>query len=106
VSALPACCTDFDIRADHLIFPERMNAEGQAFVETHGIDLVSLLELRAGAEDAGEMDGVPLIKIKHRCQHLLDDGSCDIYAERPAICRKFDCRTRKDCACGGKGRIE
>ncbi len=28
--------------------------------------------------------------IKGRCEHIQVDGSCAIYADRPAICREYD----------------
>jgi Fe-S-cluster containining protein len=89
-----ACCRDMDIDPMHLLFPERMSPDGQAFLAAHGLDTFSLAALRDGAEDRGN----GLVRITHRCQHLTADLRCDIYATRPAICRAFDCTTRVDCA--------
>ena len=98
---LPTCCTDMDIALEHLIFPERMSEEGQEFVTVHGLDTKQLKTLRKDAQDMG--DGI--VKIKHRCKMLLDNGQCKIYNNRPLICRTFDCGTREDCACDGSGCI-
>lgn len=92
------CCTDLDIRLEHLIFPDRMSADGQAFVQAHGLDRVTLGSLRRMALDLG--DGI--VKIPHRCQYLTPFGLCAIYEARPQICRDFSCQTRQDCTqCGG-----
>jgi hypothetical protein len=37
------------------------------------------------------------VRVIHRCQHLANDNSCDIYDVRPQICRAFDCSLREDC---------
>jgi len=98
---LPRCCTDMDILLEHLIFPDRMPAEGQEFVEATGLDEKTLAELRVGATDEGN----GFVKLQHVCKQLLANGDCGIYETRPAICRKFNCATRDDCACGGEGRM-
>lgn len=56
--------------------------------------------LHAGRELA---DGQ--VEIRHRCQHLADDGRCRIYSTRPTICRDYDCGKRRDCTCGGAGWV-
>lgn len=89
------CCGDLDIDPLDLLFPERMNSDGRAFLDAHGLDFVMLDALRSGAE----LRPNGQVRIKHRCQHLLDNGRCDIYATRPKICRAFDCSTRVDCEC-------
>ena len=99
---LPRCCLDMDIQLIDLVFPARMPRAGQEFVEAHGMSQVTLEELQAGALSLG--DGV--VRIKHRCQHLADDGSCRIYERRPMLCREFDCSKRNDCACTGTGRFD
>lgn len=99
---LPACCMDFDIELLHLLFPDLLPPDGREFVDAHGIWNVKLKDLMAGAVDMGE--GV--VKIKHRCKQLANDGRCKIYASRPRICRNFDCATRNDCACMGQGLIQ
>lgn len=90
-----------DIELIDLIFPEHMPAEGQEFVQAHGLDQVTLGTLRETALYMG--DG--MVKIYHRCDQLGDDGLCKIYATRPEICRQFDCKTRSDCECKGHGLI-
>lgn len=92
-----ACCRDMDITLEHLLHPERMGPDGQEFVEAHGLKWTTLHELQEGIDDLGN----GLVKIQHKCQHLTDDGKCDIYATRPKICREFDCARRDDCDCGG-----
>lgn len=99
---LPACCMDLDISLEDLFFPERMNEEGREFFDAHGLDSIPLRKLRQGARDMGN----GMVKIRHRCQQLQDDGRCGIYATRPQICRDFDCATRADCACMGQGLIQ
>ena len=88
-----------DIDPLDLIFPERMTPEGREFVEAHGILEVPLRELLV---DAHNMKN-GMIKIHHRCDKLGDDGLCTIYENRPQICKSFDCKTRTDCVCKGKG---
>jgi Fe-S-cluster containining protein len=98
---LPKCCTDLDIALADLVFPERMSPEGRDFFRVHGLDRVTLGELRRWALDLGN----GMVKIFHRCDQLGDDGRCEIYEGRPRICREFDCRTRSDCECKGHGII-
>lgn len=90
-----------DIALEHLIFPERMDENGQEFVKVHGLDSKSLKTLRKDAKDMGG----GIVKIKHRCKQLQDNGQCGIYEDRPLICRTFDCGTREDCPCDGSGCI-
>lgn len=97
----PTCCMDMDIALIDLLFPERMSADGQEFCKVHGIGHEQLNTLRSNAIDLGN----GMVKIKHRCARLADDGSCNIYPVRPAICRRFDCATRTDCECAGTGVI-
>lgn len=98
---LPTCCLDMEILLTDLMFPERLPADGKAFVEVHGLGNASLGQLRKDAIDLGN----GLVKIFHRCDQLGDDGLCKIYADRPNICRRFDCQTRNDCECKGHGLI-
>lgn len=86
------CCCDLTIAVEHLLFPERMDDIGRAFVDAHGLGGVSLMNLRRGAVDKG--DGT--VQVFHRCQHLRD-GLCSIYETRPELCRSFDCGERDDC---------
>lgn len=97
---LPACCCDFELEPLYLLFPDRLDADGQRFIRLHGIDLVLWGELRRGAV---EMPG-GRVRIMHRCNQLLDDGRCRVYENRPLLCRTFDCASRVDCSCGGRGR--
>jgi Fe-S-cluster containining protein len=99
---LPTCCLDLEILPEHLLFPDRLDQRGREFVDAHGLTGMTLAELRATAKPVGR----GLVRIEHRCQHLQDDGRCAIYASRPAICREFDCKLRKDCACRGRGRMD
>ena len=99
--SLPACCLDLDITLEHLLFPERMGADGWEFYQAHGLDQMTLTELQSRSLDQG--NGV--MKIRHRCAQLRDDGLCGIYDHRPQVCRDFDCATRHDCACQGQGFI-
>lgn len=100
---LPACCMDFHIDAEHLIFPERMPPEGQEFVRAIGLYDQSLSYLQAAATEQVGADGKKTVYIRHRCQHLQDDGKCGIYASRPKICKTYSCSVRSDCACKGRG---
>jgi Fe-S-cluster containining protein len=102
--SLPACCMDMDIDIIDLMIPERMGPDGWAFYVAHGLDRLTLeqrvdLLIRAHEVSPGT------VKLRHRCAQLQDDGLCGIYETRPAICRAFDCATRRDCACGGQGII-
>lgn len=101
MSNLPACCMDLNIHYLDLLFPERLTPDARAFCDAHGIFTLPLAELRRGARDLGEGK----IELRHRCDQLLDDGRCAIYAERPKICREYDCSKREDCACHGDGFI-
>lgn len=99
---LPLCCTTFNIDPVHLLLPHLMGADGQEFIDAHGIDSVVLRKLRFGAYL--NPDGT--VEVIHRCQQLQDDGRCGIYATRPQICRDHQCETRPDCAaCHGHGLI-
>ena len=104
MASLPACCMDLDIDVMDFLFPDRLNPEGREFVDAHWpegvawMDTVQLLR-------AGQYMGAGIVKLKHRCAQLQDDGRCGIYATRPAICRAFDCATRHDCACQGAGEL-
>lgn len=101
MSNLPACCMDFDIQIEELFFPEKLSEGGREFLRVHGVDRITLSELRRSMTYLG----AGIVKIKHRCAMLMDDGSCSIYLNRPIICREFDCRRRTDCACKGLGII-
>lgn len=98
---LPKCCLDFDLSLEELLFPERLAPEGRVFLAAHGVGRATLDELRAGMVDLGE----GRVKVYHRCDQLLDDGRCAIYSRRPQACRDFDCSTRSDCECEGRGFI-
>lgn len=100
VGTLPTCCHEIRLQALSLLFPERHDPQGLEFVSAHGLESLTLAELRASMEYIAKGE----VRIIHRCQHLRDDGRCGIYAQRPAICRAFDCATRFDCACKGTGR--
>jgi Fe-S-cluster containining protein len=93
------CCKDFDIDPLDLLFPERMTEDGIEFMQAHGALEESIEDLLVGAQvlDNG------FIKIQHKCNKLNENGLCSIYANRPKICRDFDCSKRSDCACKGKG---
>ena len=103
--SLPTCCTDFDILLTDLLFPENMSADGLEFVGAHGVGKMTLDEIRASSDPMPDLGHGPQLKLHHRCAQLQDDGLCGIYDKRPAICRAFDCRTRRDCACNGRGII-
>jgi Fe-S-cluster containining protein len=102
---LPTCCLDFDILVTDLLFPDLMGLDGQEFVKAHGIGQMTLDEIQANSEPMPDLGHGPQVKLHHRCSKLQDDGRCGIYEKRPAICRAFDCRTRRDCACNGQGII-
>ena len=103
---LPACCLDLQLELKQLLFPETLDAPGWEFYSAHGLDKMTLTELQSRSTDLGIQDnGERRVRIKHRCAQLQDDGACGIYETRPAICRAFDCATRRDCACGGQGFI-
>ena len=105
---LPACCLDLDIDVMDFIFPRRLNDDGLEFLDAHG-----LLGMSVGERDkllaGGDYQGKGVVKLRHRCAQLQDDGRCGIYATRPAICRAYDCARRHeqlgDCACHGQGFI-
>lgn len=97
----PKCCQDFHINVLDLIFPERLDENGKAFLDAHDIWDIPLRDLLKDAVNNG--DGT--IEVYHRCDKLGDDGLCRIYQTRPEICKSYDCSVRKDCACKGKGRI-
>lgn len=96
---LPKCCQDFEIDLLHLVFPEKMNTDGQEFLTAHNISNLTIASLRIGVIDQGNY----VVRIQHRCAQLEDDGNCHIYDSRPLICRQFECASRSDCACNGKG---
>lgn len=88
------CCLDIDIDPIYLFFPERLDEAGQEFMRVRGIDDARLADLRNHAIMMS--DGK--IKISHRCQQLDELGLCRIYAQRPQICRSYDCSTRTGAA--------
>lgn len=96
---LPQCCTDLDISFTDLLFPENMSPEGKEFVRAHELPAATLRQLQ---RDATLLPN-GLVKIKHRCAQLRDDGKCAIYDTRPVICREFNCALRSDCGCNGNG---
>jgi Fe-S-cluster containining protein len=104
MSNLPACCLDLDIDLMDLLDPERLPAVGREFLDAHGLGALTPAE-RDALIAAGHYLGAGVIKLRHRCAQLQDDGRCAVYASRPAICRNFDCSTRHDCACGGAGFV-
>lgn len=77
----------------HLLRPDLMTPQGQAFLRVRGLDPDTL---QARAHGAPLLDNGKVL-ITHRCQHLTPTGWCDIYETRPDICRWFDCATRADC---------
>lgn len=101
---LPACCLDMDISVMDLIFPERLQPEGREFFNAHGLDSLTVTERDLLIARGTDM-GAGVVKIRHRCAQLTDAGRCAIYADRPAICRNFDCAARHDCACRGQGLV-
>lgn len=101
---LPACCTDLNIDVLHLLFPERLPEDGAEFYRAHGLGALDLAERVELLRDAPKLDNGNYY-IRHRCAQLGDDGRCQIYTRRPAICRTFDCANRTDCACAGRGWI-
>jgi Fe-S-cluster containining protein len=102
--SLPACCLDLELELRQLLFPETLDDAGREFVAAHGLETMPLYELRGRVSDLGLADnGERRVKLRHRCQHLQDDGRCGIYDNRPTICRDFDCAVRHDCACLGRG---
>ena len=92
---------DFNIDPLHLFFPDMLPEDGKAFMKAHGIEDLSLEELTK--DSVALPDGN--ILIRHRCKKLTNKGLCSIYEDRPKICRDFDCSTRSDCACKGRGKI-
>ncbi len=87
------CCEDLELDPVHLLCPDLLDADGQAFLAVHGLDAMTLGALRVGAivKPSGK------ILIRHRCHQLTPDGLCGIYETRPTLCRTFDCDTRDDC---------
>jgi Fe-S-cluster containining protein len=93
---------DIDLDPFDLAFPASISAAGREFFATHGLYDLTVRELFAHAVNMHNGN----IKIRHRCNQLQDDGRCRIYETRPLVCRQFDCRKRKDCACHGMGIIK
>lgn len=104
MSNLPTCCTDLKIDVMDVMFPWRLDADGREFMVAHGLGELTLEERHALLATAQYL-GEGVVQVQHRCAQLQDDGRCGIYAKRPAICRRFDCGTRSDCACQGSGLI-
>lgn len=106
MNSLPACCMDFEIELRQLLFPDTLDAAGQEFVEAHDLSDYEYGDLLNNVTDLGlGANGERRVRLRHRCAQLQDNGRCRIYADRPAICRSFDCGTRQDCACGGAGTL-
>jgi Fe-S-cluster containining protein len=101
--SLPTCCLDLDVALEHLIFPGHMDRDGLEFYRAHGLGSMTLAEIQTHSFNLGLVKDVAMVKIWHRCQHLTDQGLCDIYDRRPKICREFDCARRTDCACKRTG---
>lgn len=98
----PACCTDLVLVYPKLFFREYQSEDEREFIETHGLNKLTVTELQDISEEVGDY----MVKIHHRCEQLTDAGLCKIYENRPKICRLFDCSLRKDCDCKGSGKIE
>jgi Fe-S-cluster containining protein len=92
---------DFEIDPLWLLQPALLDADGQAFLAAYGVDHMTLAELQAASR---RMDNGK-VRVSRRCAQLQDDGRCGIYEQRPAVCRAFDCATRGDCSCGGRGYV-
>ena len=99
MNGLPRCCCDFEIEPMLLLFPDRLDEAGREYMQSIGVNSITLETLRRGAVDMGNGK----VRIQHRCAMLHNDGRCLIYPDRPRICQDFDCATRTDCVCGGKG---
>lgn len=121
------CCKDLTLPIQHLLFPDVfLSDSGKAFMSAHGFDYTKDVEFEHGGmvykmnllglmrpdlylnEEGQEfyvshleslVRSNAVVKVNHPCQHLTDKGKCDIYADRPQVCRDFDCSTRTDCAC-------
>ena len=58
---------------------------------------------QAGQETYAELGFEAMLKqnvtviLLHRCAHLLPNNACEVYEDRPVLCRKFDCAQRDDC---------
>ncbi len=96
---LPMCCCDFEIDPLDLLLPARLSPDAYRFIIAHGVETEMLLNL----QEAAQLMENGKVRISHRCAQLTDSGECRIYDRRPQICRDFDCASRVDCACGGKG---
>lgn len=73
------CCTEMTIKPSHLMFPSLIpTEEGREFVKVTGL------------ADAVQKD--ELIRIIHRCQHLVDKNECGIEDDKPAFCSEWKCR--------------
>ena len=74
----------FTINALGLVLPHvYLDAVGQAFYREHELDRL--------------LKNNDIVRVHHRCQHLTDDMSCDIYDLRPQLCRDYDCSKRDEC---------
>lgn len=89
----PACCNDFVIAYAKLLIPSNRTAEEQKFLDFHGVLDVPIAALQL--EEVNDL----MVKVRHRCDKLTPAGLCSVYENRPDVCRAFDCKTRKDCAC-------
>lgn len=89
----PKCCNDFVVAYAKLLFPYNRTPEEQKFLDAHGVLSIPLKDLQV--DEVNDL----FVKVTHRCNRLTPEGLCSIYPERPEVCRLFDCKTRKDCAC-------
>lgn len=91
------CCREIELPLLFLIFPEKMSPEDRKLLVVHGLDDLTVGELRAGATYERAQDTV--VRFKHVCLQLTAENRCALYGtpERPQACGTFDCATRTDC---------
>lgn len=121
------CCKDLVLPIQHLMFPDAfLDEPGKDFLKAHNIKPTELLSFECQGMTYNitllglqrpdlylDIEGQRFyqvhldalvranarVKVLHRCEKLSPDGLCTIYANRPAVCRAFDCATRNDCTC-------
>ncbi len=82
------CCTEMMIRVPFPARPTagehlRARADAERFYQMHGIEVLPSM--------AGEI----VLRIPAVCKNLVINGSdttCNIYENRPEICRTFECQ--------------
>jgi len=73
------CCTEMEIKVLDLVFPDLfLPPKGLEFYRAHGLDEI--------------VKNNQMVKIIHRCQHLIGKNECGIEDHKPDFCREWECR--------------